>query len=217
MDGTVILFLFCYVCNCIQGVITTSTGARYSGSFLRGQKHGRGIEEFGNKMGIVFVCPAGHRHNGDAFCTYTGEYAGGEFHGRGELKCCDGRSYNGGWSKGKKDGEGVQVFMKTHELGDPHRSFIGPNGSLYRVHSHLGLFKENVRQGYGISIFSNGDQLLGDFIDGQPHGIVVIKFWSGKSRIALYEKGARLRWVDGTAEDQEILDRFNIDLNNLTL
>ena len=168
-------------------------------------------------MGLSFVCPVGHRHMGDGFCTYTGDFVRGEFHGRGEFRCCDGRSYSGGWVRGKKHGEGVQVFLREHETGDPKRHFIGPNGSLYRVHSHLGLFQENKRQGYGISVFMNGDQLLGEFIDGQPHGIVVFKFVSGKNKMALYEKGTRLRWLEGTAEDEAILNSFKISLNNLKI
>ena len=168
-------------------------------------------------MGLSFICPVGHRHMGDGFCTYTGDFVRGEFHGRGEFRCCDGRSYSGGWVRGKKHGEGVQVFLREHETGDPKRHFIGPNGSLYRVYSHLGLFQENNRQGYGISVFMNGDQLLGEFIDGQPHGIVVFKFVSGKNKMALYEKGTRLRWLEGTAEDEAILNSFKISLNNLKI
>ena len=168
-------------------------------------------------MGLIFVCPMGNRHIGDKFCTYTGDYVRGEFHGRGEFSCCDGRSYNGCWDRGKKHGEGVQVFLKEHETGDSRRNFIGKNGSLYRVHTHLGLFEGNKRQGYGISVFMNGDQLLGEFIDGQPQGIVVFKFATGKSKMALYEKGTRLRWLEGTAEDEELLNSFKISLDSLKI
>jgi hypothetical protein len=88
-----------------EGVLTTVLGSKYVGFWQKGQRCGQGIEEYGNRLGVVYVCPAGHRHLGDGFCVYTGDFLRNEFHGRGELKCVDGRSYSGQWTEGKREGE----------------------------------------------------------------------------------------------------------------
>lgn len=67
------------------------------------------MEEFGNKLGFPFVCPAGHRHKGEGFCVYSGTYVRNEFHGVGEIKCYTGRSYKGNFVHGKMEGEVTSV------------------------------------------------------------------------------------------------------------
>lgn len=81
----------------------------------------------------------------------------------------------------------------------------------------MGLFKNNCRQGYGISIYTNGDQLLGEFIHGMPHGIVVYKFRSGRSRLAMFDRGSRVRWIDSTSIDEAALSSFKIDMSHIKI
>jgi hypothetical protein len=49
--------------------------------------------------------------------VYTGDYVHGEFHGKGELKCIDGRSYTGAWVTGKKHGEGTGSHCDCEVVG----------------------------------------------------------------------------------------------------
>jgi hypothetical protein len=67
--------------------------------------NGKGIEEFGNAVGETFVCALGCKHAGGGYCTYSGEYRQGLFHGFGEFKCQLGISYKGQWFRGKKHGK----------------------------------------------------------------------------------------------------------------
>jgi len=66
---------------------------------------GEGIEEFGNKIGEIFICPLGYKHSGTGYCNYTGSYVSGCFHGQGEFKCQAGPYYKGQWKMGKKSGK----------------------------------------------------------------------------------------------------------------
>lgn len=110
----------------------------------------------------------------------------------------------------------MQVLTKSNEKGDHRRLFIGPNGSLYRIYKYVGLFVDNVREGYGIAVYTNGDQLLGEFRNGKPNGVIVCKFAkSGRNRLALYDRGTRVRWLDGTSKDDDVLNSFNVDLANV--
>ncbi|RYH31832.1 hypothetical protein EON65_01785 [archaeon] len=68
-------------------------------------RQGKGVEEFGNLVGVDFSCPLGSKHSGAGFCTYKGEYRQGLFHGTGEFCCQAGPYYKGQWFRGKKHGE----------------------------------------------------------------------------------------------------------------
>jgi len=71
---------------------------------------GEGLEEFGNMIGEIFICPLGYKHSGAGYCIYTGSYTSGYFHGHGEFKCQAGPFYKGQWKMGKKNGK-VSVVM----------------------------------------------------------------------------------------------------------
>ena len=47
-----------------QGKLTYVEGRTYEGGFLNNLRHGQGKEEFGNTIGIPFVCPLGTSHLG---------------------------------------------------------------------------------------------------------------------------------------------------------
>jgi hypothetical protein len=109
------------------------------------------------------------------------------------------------------------VMLQSNEIGYSSRMHIGVNGSLYRAYRYIGLYSNNKRHGYGISILTNGDQYLGEFINGMLNGIVVCKFKSGHNRLCLYENGRRVRWIDGTSADMDALNKFNIDLTGIKI
>lgn len=80
---------------------------------MKGRKEGMGKCSYGNKEGLPFVCPMGHRHVcaacapfvamqtvmrlqvGIQRCEYVGQWFEDMFHGEGTFTCCDGRQYKG--------------------------------------------------------------------------------------------------------------------------
>jgi len=185
-----------------KGTLSTLEGAVYSGMFWNGMKHSDATETFGNNIGIRYECPMGRRHSGMGFCTYKGGYKCGFFHGRGEFVCIDGRKYEGEWLKGKRHGKGRQFFLREGEIGDPYRLFIGGKGSLYRLKEFVGCWDDDVRQGIGKAVYSNGDILEGPFVNGQPHGNLKYTFAvSHKKRWAEYNHGKRVKWLENKSMD----------------
>jgi hypothetical protein len=77
-------------------------------------RSGKGEEQFGNTVGIPFICPLGCKHGGSGYCTYVGDYRQGLFHGYGELKCMSGLWYKGQFRRGKKEGQ-VCIDVMHHD------------------------------------------------------------------------------------------------------
>ena len=113
-------------------------------------RHGHGVEDIGNALGIRYICPMGHWHNGTGHCKYRGQYDRGTFHGEGEFVCQDGRYYKGMWNRNKKHGKGLCYYLRDGEAGDATRLFIGGIGSLYRVKFYDGEWQENQKEVYTI-------------------------------------------------------------------
>lgn len=183
-------------------------------------RNGQGKEQFGNELGIRVVCPLGHAHKGTGYCTYSGAYSRGFFHGFGELLCLSGQHYKGHWHRGTRHGQvsssinlslidhtiihlpsisdwqGAMHYMKNGEMGDPARHCVGGVDAMYRSLSFSGTWDMGVRQGVGMLTYANGDTLEGNFRSGQPHGVMVYRFAStGKTRLAQYDKGTRSDWI----------------------
>lgn len=96
------------------GALTNKEGAKYEGEFYNGLRSGRGNEQFGNLLGIDFVCPLGHKHQGIGYCTYAGRYRAGLFHGYGEFICMAGPWYKGEWARGKRNGQVTEPPTDVH-------------------------------------------------------------------------------------------------------
>lgn len=179
-----------------DGNYTGVTGCRYIGTFWNGAKHGKGKEEFGNVLGIKFVCPMGNRHPGLAYCMYDGDWERGYFHGDGVFNCCDGRSYKGSFFNGKRHGRGFQTYLKEGEAGDPDNMYIGGVGSLYRTLTYDGEWFEGWREGHGKLVYVNGDSLEGNFHKGLAHGKIRERNAAmNKTRKCKYIRGEREAWI----------------------
>jgi len=180
-----------------KGTLINIEGAMYSGIFWNGLRHGQAEETFGNKVGIKYECPLGNKHGGIGFCKYVGNYRCGFFHGKGVFECVDGRRYEGEWLKGRRHGEGRQMYLKYGEGGDEKRLFIGFNGSLYRIQEYSGMWEDGIRQGKGKITYINGDILEGSFVNGQPNGNVRVVFAATKKKQwAEYRHGTRIQWLE---------------------
>ena len=139
-------------------------------------------------MGIVFLCPMGFRHKGDGYCVYTGEFRRDHWHGEGEYKCCNGRTFKGNFRWGKKHGYGSQMYLSDGEAGG--------YGAIYRFMKYEGDWYEDEKYGHGKLTYVNGDTLTGPFVHGQPHGLVEFRInKTARVRFAEYVRGTRIKWV----------------------
>jgi len=180
-----------------QGQLLQAEGAGYEGIFFNGYRQGLGREQYGNVMGMLFICPAGHRHPGTGYCQYKGDWVRDHWHGDGEYACCDGRLYKGEFAHGKRHGKGTQEYLRDGDAGDLQRQCVGGRGSTYRYNRYEGNWNEGVREGHGTLYFVNSDSITGTFIHGQPHGIMKCIFQArGRVRYADYERGTRKVWVE---------------------
>lgn len=190
-----------------QGQLIQVDGAGFEGQFFNGYRQGIGREQYGNILGLVFNCPAGHKHPGKGYCQYKGSFVRDQWHGTGEYSCCDGRVYKGEFQYGKKHGKGVQEYLRDGDTGDLARQCIGGRGSMYRYHRYDGNWVENVKEGLGTLYFVNGDSITGTFVHGQPHGVFKVIFSAkGRVRYATYERGTRVQWIKG---DPKLIEKTN--------
>ena len=73
---------------------------------------------------------------------------------------------------------------------------IGGQDSLYRFKSYSGEWCENQEMGIGVATYVNGDSIQGEFVNGQPHGVVIYHFArTNRKRRARYHNGYRLEWL----------------------
>ncbi len=179
-----------------QGQLIQAEGAGYEGTFFNGYRMGTGREQYGNIMGIKFMCPMGRYHPGTGYCQYKGNWVRDHWHGDGVFKCCDGRPYTGSFRWGKRHGKGTQEYLRIGDKGDVERQCVGGRGSMYRYEKYEGEWQEDSKEGHGTLYFVNGDSLTGLFNHGQPTGLIKVIFSKhGRVRWAQYERGIRKTWV----------------------
>lgn len=93
--------------------------------------------------------------------------------------------------------QGTYYYLKARDIGDEKRLFIGGVCSLYRLKEYSGHWVDDARTGQGTATYINGDSVQGPFLNGHPHGTVVVTFASSsKQRAARYEKGTRICWLE---------------------
>ena len=108
------------------------------------------------------------------------------------------------------------LYFKEGELGDAKRLYIGGVGSLYRTFKYSGNWEHNERNGTGVLTYANGDTLQGNFLHGQPHGVLLYTFHSkakkngrgqlvARRRGARYERGERVEWLDDQSPLMKLL------------
>ena len=93
-------------------------GARYSGEFRDGLRHGRGTFEWDDGCRYEGEWAQDARHGCGTFVSahgdaYDGEFELDEMHGRGELRWAGGDIYRGQFRRGHRDGDGEFVWAAT--------------------------------------------------------------------------------------------------------
>ena len=132
----------------------------------------------------VNLCPQGDGimqfDNGD---TYEGSWSQGKKHGTGKMTYRNGDIYDGSWENDMKHGHGVYTWsngcMYDGDYKNDKRngtgSFKNWTGTIYNdeqwTGEYYGLHENNVFEGYGKFIITNGDVFEGIFREG--------KAWTG--------------------------------------
>ena len=143
-----------------RGEFRMSNGDLYVGEVVDDVRHGRGTYYYSKDD------------------VYVGEFADGVFDGFGVLKKapfrdggrdCVGRSFNGQWKQGLRDGRGKY-----------HTGF----GDYYD-----GEFKSDLYHAMGMMLYANGDKYEGDWVRGLPEVKGTMVYAKGNSYIGSWYRG----------------------------
>ncbi|KAG8340354.1 putative MORN repeat [Trypanosoma vivax] len=137
---------------------------------------------------------------------YNGSFVNGLPHGTGKAlwRDDDGREvmYTGEWARGYFHGEGMLYVRGCRELGAC--CDVSPSGDLARDDyrgrcplqpirgdkSYVGCFVQGMMSGEGRLTFDRGDAVEGGFLNGTPHGKVVISLRDNTVFSGVCENGA---------------------------
>ena len=144
----------------------------------RASLHAGGRTESGDTMNGYGV------HVGEDGARYEGEWTNGERQGQGMHSDGYGK-YKGQWHEGKKHGQGV---------------FFHPSGAKYE-----GPYQDDMRHGKGVFAFAvkggnpsiglnwqGGDSYEGDFEEDCRHGHGTWRYADGRAETGQYAKGIRV-------------------------
>ena len=205
-------------------------GSKYTGSYLDGKRHGRGVLRF--KNGGYYEgewakdCYEGTGRYVSAGGVYEGMFRGGELCGRGVFRWANGDVYDGEWAANAADGVGAKTyadgrveegrwkadkFLGCPELEEQYETFTGfgrkrwGDGSAY-----VGEWLSGKRHGQGIFTFSSGDVYEGrwamDKFEG--HGKYTSKegTYEGNNHAGSWCGKGEFRWLDGRVYRGEFRD-----------
>lgn len=175
-------------------------GDTYSGDWLKGKKHGKGIYTFGNdipnkdhevfsgfsgylaKTAVVYEGNwANDKANGvgsmrynnsvhNISSEYVGEWQDGHFHGQGKLSFSTGDYYDGAWEKGSKIGTAIVRYKYRDD-------------AIYE-----GSTLNNSAYGLGKFTYPNGDVYIGE-MDVKPNGQGTMYYADGHSITGSFKNG----------------------------
>jgi hypothetical protein len=184
-----------------EGVYRTVNGSKYTGHFFKNQRHGHGVLEMAN--GDVYTGNWERNvQNGSGMLTFeqgTGKYQGsfkcGLFHGNGRLEMTVNTwtaLYEGGWKRGMRCGRGMCVSESGQYEGEwlqnkPHGMGTMTDG---RGNKYIGAWVGGVKTGVGKTLYRDGVEYDGEFLNGMWHSRRGIVTWpSGLSFVGGFKKG----------------------------
>ncbi len=92
--------------------------------------------------------------------------------------------------------QGMQTFLRNGDEGDSQRMFTRGVDSLYRIKVYHGEWVDGTREGMGVLTYVNNDTVEAMFVNGQPHGVGLYKFFkTKKTRKAKFVNGYRVEWL----------------------
>ncbi|XP_060871406.1 radial spoke head 10 homolog B-like [Metopolophium dirhodum] len=181
-----------------RGVIRWLDGSWYSGEFLKGLRHGRGLH---------VSCEDGRR-------WYSGDWAYGTRNGRGETACCVGQpdgalNYSGDWVDGRPHGSGTASWPdETRYTGGWARGrqhgrgkAVWPSDDVYEgdwIDGHMdgtGTYEWNTnpRDCDRLVLLCLSDKYTGQWSKSKKHGLGV--FYSADTGTTVTG-----RWVDDSLD-----------------
>lgn len=160
-------------------------------------------------LGLAAQCVSGDCQNGKGVYAmpdggkYIGEFQNGEITGEGACYYLDGSMYRGEWLKGYPHGRGVKILADgSRREGDwrkgrlmreeiiPVEEFIQKG----REANQTGCISGNCTTGQGIYIYPSGAVYVGEFRNGEIHGVGVCYYSDGSK----YQGEWAHRYPDGT-------------------
>jgi len=118
-------------------------------------------------------------HNGD---YYNGEFSEGRKNGNGVIKYKNQTRYEGTFKNDRHDGYG-KLIQLDGEIFEGEWKNGKINGNGVRLHSngdkYIGSYVNNIRNGQGHYIFINGDSYNGNWVNGKANGLGTFKFKNG--------------------------------------
>ncbi len=200
---------------------TLANGCTYTGNFVSGQRHGKGL----------YACPSGYiyegsytmglinGHGSETLPTgerYEGDFVNGVRQGKGRLVLPDGSTYEGAYVAGKREGSGTQTFtdgsVYVGEWKNDHRTGQGVYTYDQQRWTYDGAWVNDKRQGDGrLSRIDGSYSYIGPFVNDQRHGQATTTFGDGRIFRGAFvndvQKGAgELTFKDGRKITGQFLD-----------
>ena len=116
-------------------------------------------------------------YKNETSATYTGQYKDGKRHGRGLQVWEDGSVYDGYWKADEIHGKGMMFHSGGRYKGDLVEGQSHGRGveEVFNEEPNLanvyeGRFRRGVKDGYGVTVYGNGDVYDGYYADGERRG-----------------------------------------------
>ena len=151
-------------------------GSKYTGGYLDGKRHGRGVLRF--KNGGYYEgqwADDGYEGTGRYVSTtgvYEGMFRKGELCGRGVFRWANGDTYDGEWAGNAADGVGTKTYAdgRVEEGRWKGDQFLG----CPEVEENCETFT-----GFGRKRWADGSAYVGEWLSGKRHGQGIFTFASG--------------------------------------
>ncbi|MCB0705951.1 MAG: caspase family protein [Saprospiraceae bacterium] len=186
----------------------------------------------------IFIFPSGAK--------YVGQFENGQLHGIGSCYYSDGSKYQGQWEEGYPQGDGIKTFADGSqrkgkwERGEPQdeptvvaSAPVDPPSPAVvaaqpaaeeKEEAQVGCVSGDCRNGKGIYIYPSGAIYIGEFKDGEIHGIGVCNYSDGSKYQGQWQtryphgRGTKTfpdgtKWTGSWKKGQPIDDQGNIVTN----
>lgn len=141
-------------------------------------------------------CISGNCQNGSGIfkypsgAKYIGQFKDGQINGIGSCYYTDGSKYQGEWLRGRPHGNGIKILVdgsrkegvwEKGQFVEPKTQVITKSPNVPTADGkQTGCISGNCRDGKGIYIYPSGAVYIGEFQNGEIHGIGVCYYSDGR-------------------------------------